>query len=658
MRKLGLALLALLSLPFFSVAQTPTLVSGTVTDINGLPYSNARVSAQLIPSTASPTIIVNGIPAQIGGQQNGSADVNGNFTMNLFCNSAGGGCSVISPTGTLWQITVTTNGTSPPFGTGPQACSSTVTITGTSQSLTANFSACPAQTRTSSLSGLPGNGNVTTVSSGNLPPVFTTSVATPTTTPSISYTLSNAAANTVFGNCTLGVAPPAFCALTAAMLPASGPGSGTVTSFSYAEAGIDPLYSAVVTNPTTTPLLTETANSVQPGMVLAGPVPTGSATNPSFESATANASTVNSTSVSVSGAPAAATTAAIFFGTTGTSQNVPVPDGTWTVFPGGTIGSSNSHPLFKNLSSSARITPTSTIVTSDSWSSSLAFLGGSITSIPQSTLSSTSCGAGCATTTFSGAVTAGHTIVVYGYWASASFVPKNIKAIDTLGNTYTLMSIASNLGTNGHFALVAQSVLGGTPTITVTATLSVLFGGLVAFELAGPTSYYTGPNGPWNFRYLDPATLAASGLATGIFQYFTQNLGADITGIANNSTTTLLTQAVTFPASGCPCRADIKYGAAVNSGNSHLFETWISDGTNTGGVGSQEYVNTGLTYSSTATTTFPNSASATYANGQSITFTLNLGITTLAAGSVTAKQLSPGGHQATWMQISIQPTQN
>src|SRR5439155_1323349 len=97
----------------------------------------------LIPTTGSPTIIVNGIPTAIGGQQTGSADVNGKFTMNLFCNSAGGGCSVISPSGTQWQITVTTTGIQPPAGTGPQACSATITVTGASQSVTSNFS-CPA----------------------------------------------------------------------------------------------------------------------------------------------------------------------------------------------------------------------------------------------------------------------------------------------------------------------------------------------------------------------------------------------------------------------------------------------------------------------------------------------------------------------------------
>lgn len=146
----SLSILASLFLFFapLASAQTPTVVTGTITDPNGLPYSNARVSAQLIPTTASPTIIVNGIPTAIGGQNNATADVNGSFSMNLFCNSAGGGCSVISPSGTQWQFTVTTNGIAPPLGTGSQSFSVSITITGTSQNISTTLNAlAPALSR-------------------------------------------------------------------------------------------------------------------------------------------------------------------------------------------------------------------------------------------------------------------------------------------------------------------------------------------------------------------------------------------------------------------------------------------------------------------------------------------------------------------------------
>jgi hypothetical protein len=62
-------------------------------------------------------------------------------------------------------------------------------------------------------------GSVTAVSTGNLPPLFTATVTNPTSTPGLSFSLSNAAANFVFGNCTGSLTTPNFCALTGAMLP-------------------------------------------------------------------------------------------------------------------------------------------------------------------------------------------------------------------------------------------------------------------------------------------------------------------------------------------------------------------------------------------------------------------------------------------------------
>lgn len=55
-----------------------------------------------------------------------------------------------------------------------------------------------------------GTGTVTSFSAGTLSPLFTTSVATSTTTPALSFTLTNAAANTVFGNPTGSSAAPSY----------------------------------------------------------------------------------------------------------------------------------------------------------------------------------------------------------------------------------------------------------------------------------------------------------------------------------------------------------------------------------------------------------------------------------------------------------------
>jgi len=55
-----------------------------------------------------------------------------------------------------------------------------------------------------------GSGTVTSFSAGTLSPLFTTSVTTATTTPALSFTLSNAAANTWFGNNSGISAPPIY----------------------------------------------------------------------------------------------------------------------------------------------------------------------------------------------------------------------------------------------------------------------------------------------------------------------------------------------------------------------------------------------------------------------------------------------------------------
>ncbi len=62
------------------------------------------------------------------------------------------------------------------------------------------------------LSYATGGGTVTSFSSGNLSPLFTTSVSNSTTTPSQTFSLSNAAANTYFGNATGSTGAPSYTA--------------------------------------------------------------------------------------------------------------------------------------------------------------------------------------------------------------------------------------------------------------------------------------------------------------------------------------------------------------------------------------------------------------------------------------------------------------
>jgi hypothetical protein len=61
---------------------------------------------------------------------------------------------------------------------------------------------------------------VTTFQTGNLTPLFTATPSSPTANSiSLAYTLQQAAANTIFGNCTGSLGTPSYCMLTLAMLP-------------------------------------------------------------------------------------------------------------------------------------------------------------------------------------------------------------------------------------------------------------------------------------------------------------------------------------------------------------------------------------------------------------------------------------------------------
>lgn len=116
-----------------------------------------------------------------------------------------------------------------------------------------------------------GTGTVTSVSSGNIDSIATVSVATPTTTPAFSFSLSNQTANTVWAGPTSGgAAAPTFRALVAADLPA---GTGTVTSFSA--GSLSPLFTTSVATATTTPALSFSLSNAAQNAAFIGPVSGG-----------------------------------------------------------------------------------------------------------------------------------------------------------------------------------------------------------------------------------------------------------------------------------------------------------------------------------------------------------------------------------------------
>lgn len=89
----------------------------------------------------------------------------------------------------------------------------------------------------------PGSGTVSSISTGSLSPLFAASIASPTTTPALSFSLSATSANTIFGNNTGSVAAPVyFSPLLSSTLFAN---QGTTTTVLHGNAAGSPAWGAV-----------------------------------------------------------------------------------------------------------------------------------------------------------------------------------------------------------------------------------------------------------------------------------------------------------------------------------------------------------------------------------------------------------------------------
>jgi len=128
-----------------------TVVSGTILDPNGVPYAGGTIDATLLPTGTTPTVA--GIGQIPGYVQPVSIDRSGAFTLPLYCNTAGGGCTAISPSGTQWLLTVRNPGAQPPVGYGGVSFTVTVTITGATQDLSSTLSAAAPQLLVSAAAG-------------------------------------------------------------------------------------------------------------------------------------------------------------------------------------------------------------------------------------------------------------------------------------------------------------------------------------------------------------------------------------------------------------------------------------------------------------------------------------------------------------------------
>jgi hypothetical protein len=139
----GIDWLAGAALPFIDLTQlaaAQTAVSGTVRDINGVPFFGGTVLPQFVNVSGGASPTVSGSPL-VPGTTPVIIDSTGKFNVSVFPNTS------ISPSSTHWQFLIcSAPGTSyPDPGSLGSQCFTTgqITITGSTQDITGNINAAP-----------------------------------------------------------------------------------------------------------------------------------------------------------------------------------------------------------------------------------------------------------------------------------------------------------------------------------------------------------------------------------------------------------------------------------------------------------------------------------------------------------------------------------
>jgi hypothetical protein len=244
----GLVIMVILVFCCMSAHCQSDTVSATVVDQASTTWANGTWKLQFVPNPNSNTnnIFWNGTLFPVTSWlAQGSLNSSGQFSNSTPRND------FITPSGSTWTLTVCPNATS--------ACTviTGLSFASTSTDLSSQITAASPKPNVKPLPLAsayndnevvvnPSNSgyfylNVTTNSprywgqdqawhsflsgvesftAGNLPPLFTTGVGSDPSNPDLTFTLTNAAANKVFANCTTSTAPPSYCSLTPAMIPA------------------------------------------------------------------------------------------------------------------------------------------------------------------------------------------------------------------------------------------------------------------------------------------------------------------------------------------------------------------------------------------------------------------------------------------------------
>lgn len=209
-----------------SAGSTKVAVGGTATDptVDVVPANLGAIT--LATGTTGTNVNVSGSPASLGGT----------LTLNIpMASTTGVTAGLISKadydafTGKQAAIALTTTGTSgnATFSAGTLNIPNyTYTLPAATGSALGGVIVGTGLNVTAGTISTVNNGTVTNFSANDLSPLFSTTEATTTTTPALSFTLSNAAANTIFGNNTAASAAPSYFSATA--LPVAGDVTATL----------------------------------------------------------------------------------------------------------------------------------------------------------------------------------------------------------------------------------------------------------------------------------------------------------------------------------------------------------------------------------------------------------------------------------------------
>ncbi|MTK54135.1 hypothetical protein [Paludibacter sp.] len=210
-----------------TAGSTKITIGGTATaptvDINTSNLGTIGLST----GTTGTDVNVSGSPVNLGGS----------FTLNIPTASATNRGAISSADWTTFNSKIgSVTGSSP----------ITVTMAGTNANVSVGYDNSTIKVNGSNQLYTVNNGTVTNFSAGDLSPLFTTTEATTTTTPALSFALSNAPATTIFGNNTGASAAPSY--FSSGSLSVAGDVTGTLGTTTVARIQNIPVKSGIPSN--------------------------------------------------------------------------------------------------------------------------------------------------------------------------------------------------------------------------------------------------------------------------------------------------------------------------------------------------------------------------------------------------------------------------